>query len=232
VTKLTERALVKDLLQIPRADSRQDTILDSLIQTVSAECERICRRNFSHQPFIVEYFTSYDQSFSDPEPQLLIVGSFPIDGSFEPQVQWSPYDHREDLFIKLEHSTGDYSYDLESGLISIRYMGVAATNLPIVGGTLFTYHPRGFQVSYAGGYPTNDAPSPDDNPDPLDDYGITQVPTGLKLTVAKKVAADYRALRPVSDYFSRRGVLNQASVALDVFRQDLKPYMKRNVMFA
>jgi hypothetical protein len=228
VVKLTDRALCKDLLQMPRADLRQDLILDGLIQSASEDAERITRRKFGYQANIVEYHPSYDQGFNDPEPVFFIVDSFPLDPLVAPIVKWSNADHRADLQTTLDPANGDFTYDPEKGLFSIRYMGAATMTQPIIGGFQFSYAPRGFQVTYAGGYPVTEPPSSNDSPDPLDEYGVAQVPTGLKLIVAKKVAADYRALRPASNYFLRRGVLNVAVTAMETFRQDLTPYIKRD----
>jgi hypothetical protein len=229
VSKLTERALVKDILQIPRADQRQDPLLDSLIEAASAETERICNRKFAYRENIVETWPSFDQSFADPEPQFHIVDSFPMSTSV-PQIQWSPYDQRPNLVVYLSYDTGDFAFNPETGLISIRYMGVAATNLPFVGGIMFTYHPRGFQITYSGGYPTTAPPSPNDNPDPLDDYGVTDVPVALKLIVAQKAAEDFRALRPPPR--PERAVSRPLQdLATQRLAERLIPWRKRDRMF-
>lgn len=232
MTKLVERALVKDVLQIARADTRSDQLLDSLIQNVSAECERLTRRKFTYVDQVLEYHPSYDQEFIDPEPQFMIVDTYPIDTTRPLAVSWSPFDFRNDLFINLDPSTGDFDATRgDIGFISVRQMGSAASNLPFIGGIMFSYAPRGFKITYSGGYPITAIPSPYDDPDPMDDFGVTQVPDGLKFTVAKKVAADFRALRPDKDFSMKRGLLNPATTALGTFVQDLKPWTKKDVLF-
>ncbi len=78
MTKLTERALVKDILGISRMDLSPDPILNGMIETASNEAELWCRRKF---PYAVrqELHQRYAQSIHNPDPQYIW-----LDGPLDP----------------------------------------------------------------------------------------------------------------------------------------------------
>ncbi len=69
MTKLTERALVKDILGIARADLMYDSILNGMIEAASNEAQEWCRRKFAYG-IRTELHQSYEQASSDPTPQI------------------------------------------------------------------------------------------------------------------------------------------------------------------
>lgn len=192
MVKLVERALVKDLLRLPRADTLQDGILNGMIEQCSAQVERITRREFTYAAR-VEYHRSYEQTAVDPEPQYITLNAFPVDTDETFLLQWSPHDHRTGHIIDLSESNEDYELLAEKGMVVVRTAGGIVNNLPLLGSIIFSYAPRGFKVTYTGGYAVSEHPGGD--PDPLDDYDVVQVPDSLKQVVAQKVALDFQAVR-------------------------------------
>lgn len=200
MTKLTERSRVKDFAQIPRADTLQDALINAMIEQASAEVEDITRRKFEKKER-VEYHTSYEQAAFDPEPQIVLLDAFPVDMEQQFILKWSAYDHRENLTITLNPDEDEFGVEEEKGFIWVRSAGGIAQNLPLLGATWITYAPRGFQVTYTGGYSVTEAPE-GHTADPLDDFGVAQVPEGLKNIIAQKIARDLKEVRyllPFSD---------------------------------
>lgn len=188
--KLTERAKVKDLLGIARSDSLQNDLLDGLIEQNSEQVEELCRRSFT-KAARTEYYQSYDQDAYDPCPQYLWLDG-PIDKTQLLEIKWAPYDQHDEVGIALTGT--DYQLDEGRALIIVRAATGPIAGMPIARGLVlpvFTFAPRGFQVRYTGGYPVSE--KPDNEPiDPMDDYGVTQVPNSLKAVVAFKCATDWK----------------------------------------
>jgi hypothetical protein len=68
--RLCERSRIKDLLQIPRADTLLDDTLNGLIEQASEEVAHITRRAFEYAAR-TEFHASYDQEPEDPTPQYI-----------------------------------------------------------------------------------------------------------------------------------------------------------------
>lgn len=214
--KLVERALVKDLLEIARADTLQDAVLDSMINDASDEAAEFCRRKFEKEAR-VEYFQSYDQTFFDPVPQFIWLDG-PIDLTAPFKIVFSSYGLHDTSGINLEDNNIDYKLDLKESLINV--YGISGTSsdpalIGLVGGN-FVYSPTGFQVTYTGGYEVT--VKPDGEPDdPMDDYGVVQVPRGLKMIVAQKVARDFTDKKMLMPW-------------TDDEKLSLKPYKKKDMI--
>lgn len=215
MVKLVERALVKDLLKMARADSLHDEILNNMIEQCSAEVERLTRREFEKKER-TEYHTSYEQTASDPDPQFVLLNAYPVDREQNFQMWWSAYDHRENLAIEMTEQEENFILDPVKGMITVRSAGSMIANLPIIGNIAFSYAPRGFKILYTGGYPVNVKPEEEDE-DPMDDYGVVQVPYGLKILVAQKVAKDFRDTRVLLPF-------------TDEERKGLKPWNKKDMI--
>jgi hypothetical protein len=199
LTKLTERALVKDLIGIARADLIYDTILNGMIDTASDRAEEWCRRKFAYG-LREEFHQSYEQSLSDPNPQYVWLDG-PIDPAVQLIINWS-WNEWQDFAQELSRES--YTVDLEQGLIvlTLKLASPGYSYSPFPYSRQFVTSPTGFKVKYAGGYPVSAPPTTGYTFDPSDDYGVVQVPDGLKLAVAQKVAADFtnnRIVTPWSD---------------------------------
>lgn len=213
-TKLTERALVKDLLQIARADTLLDPILMGMIETTSKEAERLCRRKFAKSER-TEFYKSYDQDFADPTPQYIWLDA-PVDTAEDLVINWAMFNQHATAGTLLNPE--DYTLDAEEGLILVHGMtGLSNQAVPnTLGRPIYQYSPTGFRVTYTGGYALNTKPvgEPDD---PLDDYGVVQVPDALKYVIARKVADDYEASQRAKPWD-------------EIQRQGLKPWMKKDIL--
>lgn len=187
--KLTERSRVKDLLGVARADSLYDLVLSGLIELSSDEAQRFCRRKFSRAAR-VEYYRSYDQAAADPTPQYIWLDG-PVDTNETFGISWA---------LGMQHSTNgqvltadQYTLDAEEGLVTVKGNWGLANPLviyPYHWGS-YGYDPTGFRVTYTGGYTTTENENTG-SPDPMDDYGVTLVPEGLRQIVAQKIAEDWR----------------------------------------
>lgn len=215
MVKLVERALVKDLIRMPRADTMHDEILNDMIEQCSAEVERLTRRLFEKKER-TEYYTSYEQTASDPDPQFVLLNAFPVDREETFRMWWSAYDHRDNLSIEMTEVEENFILDAEKGMITVRSAGSMIANLPIIGNIAFTYAPRGFKVQYTGGYAKTVKPDGEED-DPMDDYGVVQVPQSLKVLVAQKVAKDFRDTRVLMPFS-------------DEERKALKPWNKKDMI--
>jgi len=222
MVKLVERALVKDLLMLPRADTMPDGILNGLIQSASDEAVRLTRRSFGKMER-VEFRQSYDQAVADPEPQWLLMDAYPIDMAQPLKVEYSPYEWRpQGSILVLNFTSQDYTVEPDKGKIVVRgATDYVYTSYVPINGRMFTYSPRGFRVTYTGGYPVSVAPEGD--PDPLDDYGVVQVDEGLKLVVAQQVASQYKYLRGNLEKVTKEDLS-------EAYRQDLKPFTKKDMI--
>jgi len=199
MTKLVERALVKDLLQIARADTFEDARIDSMIELLTEDVEHYCRRKFTKADR-VEYYRSYDQMFNDPDPQYVWLDG-PVDTGSPFGIVWSPNMRHATAGVTLQPE--DYTLDAEQGLLMISgASGLAQSLIPIgFGGRLYGYAAQGFQVAYTGGYAVTINPGIDPA-DPMDDFGVTQVPSGLKYVLASKISEDFqdrKKLLPFTD---------------------------------
>lgn len=200
MVKLTERARVKDYAKIARADTLHDGLINDMIEQASEEIQDLTRREFEKKQR-TEYHTSYEQTAFDPEPQIVLANAWPIDEGETIELIWSPYDHREGLTTELTQANEDFTVDAEKGFIWVRSNGGLVNNLPLLGTTIFSYAPRGFKLTYTGGYEVTTEPQ-GHTADPLDDFGVAQVPESLKNIVAQKIAKDLvemRFLRPFED---------------------------------
>jgi len=199
--KLIERALVKDFAGIARADTFNDNLINVMIQQASAEVERITRRSYV-KAARVEYHTSYEQGPADPEPQIICLNAWPVDLAETFTLKYSADDHREGTSVTLNSTEGDYQLDNETGMIRVRASRILPTIVPLLVGNIFSYAPRGFQVTYTGGYVAEEPPDPYNDPDPMDDYGVAAVPDGLKMVLAAKIASnwkEFKMLKPFSE---------------------------------
>lgn len=171
-----------------RADLVYDTVLNGMIETSSNAAEKRCRRKFAYAQR-VEFYQSYEQDTWDPTPQYLWLDG-PIDPDVLLRITWA---WNEGQDFGQEVASESYNVDLEEGLIILNaQMSLPAySNSPIPYGSNFVTSPTGFRVQYAGGYPVSAPPDVGYIPDPMDDYGVVQVPDGLKLVVAQKVASDF-----------------------------------------
>lgn len=115
-----------------------------------------------------------------------------------PEVVWAPNEFHDTMGVTLtpgvygDHTRmPDYAIDEKRGCITVRRAsGLMNGVLPLyLGKLIFAYAPKGFRITYTGGYPVTQEPT-DANYvfDPLDEFGITQVPRGLKTIVARHVA--------------------------------------------
>lgn len=186
--KLVERAVVKDLLEIARADSLQDQTLNNMIEQASEEAEDHCRRKFT-KAARVEYFRSYDQDLLEPDPQWIWLDG-PVDLTQPFSIVYDPTNNHDQSGLTLD--ANDYILDANLGLITIKGATGLSRNLALVafGHNVFAYSATGFQVTYTGGYPVTEKPEAEPV-DPMDDYGVVQVPRGLKMIIATKVARDF-----------------------------------------
>lgn len=189
--RFTTREMVKDLLGIARADAYNDANLNLLIQMNSEDVERRCRRSFAKEAR-TEYFTSYEQAVHDPSPQYLWLNG-PVDTGESFSLQYATYG-RHDTNARVLTQDTDYLLDAAQGLVTILGNKINPDIQMILSRQLAAYEfdPQGFKVTYTGGYETTTPPDPYNNPDPLDDYGVTQVPDALKMLVAQKVARDFQ----------------------------------------
>lgn len=191
--KLVERERVKDLAGIARADTLYDGILNSLIERVSAEAEDYCRRKFKKSARVV-LMRSYDQYPNEPDCQYLWLDG-PVDRNELLAVTYSPNMRHSTEGIHLVEGD-DWFFDEEHDLIRITpYQGLLI-QLVAWQGLCVVASPTGFQVQYTGGYTKTEPPVPYTDPDPLDDFGVTQVPEGLKSILASKVWESLKARMP------------------------------------
>lgn len=214
-SRLTERAKVKDLLGIARADTLQDELLSSMIEQASAEAEQICRRKFTKSAR-VEYYQSYDQLAYDPTPQYIWLDG-PIDTAETFSIVWAQYNRHADVGVAL--TAQDYQLDQDKALVLVGSTTGVLSNLPLPAGYALPSigaSPTGFQVTYTGGYPLNSKPI-GEPADPLDDYGVTQVPESLKSIIARKVAEDWKQAKSFIPWD-------------DTQRQMLVPWKKKDIL--
>lgn len=213
--KLTERALVKDLLGIARADCLNDHILDAMIDQTSEEVERITRREFAEVQR-VEFFESLDMDGVDPVPQYIDLNA-PVDEAQFFEIVWAMYDRHDTVGIIVE--AADFRLNAVTGRVTISSSSSLTSQiLPLGRQPWFQFSPNGFRVTYTGGYPVSIAPS-GDSFDPLDDFGVAAVPKALMLVVARKIQQDH----------------NECGMCLpwsDEQRAWLKPWSKRDILFS
>lgn len=236
--KLCERSYVKNFLQMPLADTRQDAVINEHIQQASAEAELYTRRKFTYGQY-TEYYPAYEQTIIGLDRQVLLVDAAPIDTTQPIYLAFSPFNHIANTIIVLQWSpqmeadgSADFTVRADKGQYDVLKLGILTANFPVFAGVGFTYSERGFKTVYTGGYPVTTVPNdPNFTPDPIDDFGVVQVPESLKLIVARKAAFDYRALRAKDSIFQKRGQLNPVQSSMDEFRQSLKPWTKKDMLF-
>ena len=207
--KLVERLRVKDFLELPRADLQKDYALEQLIERASAEVERVCRRSFSRgtRETLIEWPRA--PSYGSPNPIYKFLDL--------------PVVEAEDFVVEgvaFTAPTGEGLVQLQPTAYSINYLTGVVTispnivyNQAIIGWPIQITHMR---VKYTAGYEVTERPMNEDE-DPLDDYGVTSVPDGLKHVVTQLVADSYRNNRGV--FISER------------YQRLLAPWKKRDILF-
>jgi hypothetical protein len=185
----------------------------------SQQVELYTRRHFAYATQIVEFFQSYEQDYFEPSPQYLWASTYPIDITSPPSIVWSLFDDHDTAGITLNQ--GDFFYNADASCVMVRRATGITQSLLIGSGLrtpIFAYAPRGFRMIYAAGYPISTPPSSGYVPDPLDDYGVVQVPDDLKELVATKVAEDYKNDKKVTRW-------SKEEIAM------LQPYKKKDMIF-
>lgn len=207
--RLVERALLKDIIGMARADTGSDNLLDAMLEAATDEVMRLTRRQYLKGPY-TEYYKSYEQLPSDPTSQWIWVDVPPFDTQASITVSYSSTgNHDTDgsiLTVGKEYAIGTsldhvevFSITVGSGVAFVPYFGYA-------------HNPRGFKITYTGGYAASADPVGDD---PMDEPGVVQVPAGLKMVIASKIAKDFR-----------KGRILQVWDEDD--RRALRPYMKKD----
>lgn len=189
MTKLTERAKVKQILKIALSDTLEDDLINDLIEHHSAEVERITRRSFA-KAMRTEYYQSYDQLPGDPEAQNIWLNG-PVDLALPFTIVFAQALKHDTVGLQL--SATDYLLNAAEG-----HLRIGNTFDPVVWGygqPAYAYDPQGFKITYTGGYAVTTEPDSHTD-DPLDDFGVVQVPAGLKMAVAGKVARDFATRVP------------------------------------
>jgi len=192
--RLTEKSRAKTAMGFARTDNLVDDIVVGMIEELSTIVEDTCGREFEKKER-VEYCQSFDQGINDPVPQYLKLKSWPIDLAEPFTIVFSGNDDHDNTGIELVRGT-DYTVDVDRGEVIVRALSQQGTRLlPVANSFIYSYAPRGFKVTYTGGYTAVDTES--SPPDPLDDYGMIQVPLGLRSFIASKIGADYLAKKQI-----------------------------------
>lgn len=231
--KLVEMSLVKEMCNIAQADTYQNQQLRAAIAQASADVEHATNRKYEYAAD-TEYCQSYDQQPYDPFPQYCFVPRYPIDLTKSVVITWAPNEMHDQMGATLDST--DYQIDAERGCFIIRRTtGVFQGIIPLIRGRLiFCYAPRGFRIQYTGGYKAlNPAPAgyvegamyP--GADPLDDYDVPDVPLGLRMVIARKIAEDWSSWR-VADRDPKMFVLKPWTTEQTRL---LHPYRKNDVLF-
>jgi len=208
--RLVSLDFTRQLIGKDEVDVDQNQIIQAMLEAVSADVERECRRTFEKLTF-TERFTSYDQGYPDPDPQRLHLNA-PIDISTQAVVV--SYDPRG------EHTTTsgavtlvlatDYQVDLTEGIVTI--LPKASLQdlqaIPPPTGLFYQFHQEGFEVTYQGGFVKDTGE---------DDFVI--VPEGLQLIVASKVQRDWLDCKSLKPWTPEE-------------LAQLKPYKKKDILFA
>lgn len=180
MTKLVSRASIKNLLNIPLADLLEDPTLDKLINHHSDLVAKLCRRDFAEKARI-EFYQSYDQPSYDPDYQYIWLNG-PVDVGETFAISWARGMKHSTEGIDL--TTDHYYLDTEKDLVLIKP------------NTTYEYcwDPKGFRITYTGGYPVTFEPGGHTD-DPTDDWDVIQCPTDLAQLVSDKVLKDYRLIK-------------------------------------
>lgn len=230
--KLVDMSLVKEMCNIAQADTYQNTQLRAAIEQASQDVEHLTNRVYTWGQY-VDYCQSYDQQPFDPYPQYAWVSAYPIDLTKAVEIVWAPNEMHSQMGAILDVT--DYQIDSIRGCFVIRRTtGVFQGIIPLIRGRLiFCYAPRGFRITYYGGYkPLNPYPEgyiEDAYPgsDPLDDYNVLDVPLGLKMVIARKIAEDWLSWKSQAT--------DPRAFVLKPWTQEqrglLHPYRKNDVIF-
>lgn len=206
-SKLTERKYVKDFLGLNRADTLLNDVFDGLIELTSGEVESITGREFDLKER-TEYYRSYNQDVMDPCPQFIKLQSYPLDTDERLILTYSSNESWDSTGQVLVVGTDYQIADATKGVLTV--LGASGISLELQmlgrGGYIFRAAPRGFRITYSGGYSVSTLSSPNTS-DPLDEYGVAQVPLSLKMIVAKKVASDYKANKGLSPWTPEEAAL-------------------------
>lgn len=212
--RLVERSYVKNLLGIALADTMLNAEIDNVLDFHCQMVEEITDRVFNEVER-TEYHQSYEQSWADPEPQIIFLKAAPIDTGETFTIVYAPYEQHATQGTTLVLNDDYWISDETKGIIHILKASGNITTNPYIalGSPSIAYAPRGFQITYTGGY----ADSAGSNTDPLHDYGIPTIPVALKQLIAGKAARDFKDGR------------FQPSVWTADERMSLKPWFRRGL---
>ena len=119
---------LKAILLVPEAESGLDTVLQAIIDSVTADCGKFCDRTFLK--------TGYSNQAYDGEGKATVVlKQYPVNSA--ETFQLKDYDPEIGLTIA---DTADYAVDYDSGVVRLR------------GGLVFADGPDTVQVTYSAGY--------------------------------------------------------------------------------
>ena len=149
-TKLVDRASIKDLLGIARADSLYDQTFNRLITEASEFVTNYCRRNFL-KGARTEFYRSYDQWPGDQDPQYIWLDG-PIDLTAQFEITYAAHQDRDTNGVILVKDE-DYRIDLEQSLVTVYTVSTLYLRVALLTKALIEYSPTGFRVKYTGGYP-------------------------------------------------------------------------------
>ena len=148
--RLTERYRVKDILKINRADTKFDDLFNQMIEQASEEVEHHTRRTFAYGAQ-VEFLQSYEQVPGDPTPQYLKVKAWPIDTGETITIVWSAWNDHDTNGITVDPTDIDNS-QADKGWLIVYFNKFNPVTVPHPLRTVVTNNPRGWRVSYTGGY--------------------------------------------------------------------------------
>lgn len=188
---LVGRSAVKDIANVPSADTRWDPVIDALRERATRDVEEATGRAFAEAEY-VEFHPSYNQVFGDPTPQWVIVKAPPIQSVAE--LVFAPFDDHDDNGTPLVQGQ-DWQFEEnrhgEKWALRVQRFSSVPTTLPLPAGftSILQESPTGFRVTYTGGYA---ASATTVDPDPLDEgeEGVIGAPSALQHLVALKVADD------------------------------------------
>ena len=225
------------MLDINRADALFDDALDWMIQAASDQVRKLTGREFTKLAR-TEYHTSYETYLNEPDPQYIFTNSWPIDTGQPLKITYAAYERHTTAGIELTNSgeDPDYVVDAEDGVIMVQRVsgrGQQPLHYGYSGVPITVYAPRGFKVEYTGGYELTPDPA---TGDPLDEFGIPQIPDGLKFIIAQKVATDFLAAKQMHassgepQKFKATGSAGMLKPWTEEQRETLAPYRRRKLL--
>jgi len=151
MAQLTSRSLVKQLSNLNETDTRFDTMITAMIESACDQVEHILERTFTYAAY-TEFHRSYSQSFSDPDQQYIWVQSPPIDDAETITVVWALRNDHDVNGISLTQNNDWTLTEAKDGIIIDRLRSIDTAFLPVGRSHILSYAPRGFKVSYTGGF--------------------------------------------------------------------------------